>query len=436
MIRLPSGLHNSWRPSDARGTHRSWPGRFEPGLFVIAPDHRPRKLRMRRPTLVTAIFLLSSVALSAGIAPAAFDPGDGPQGTAELEAVDQRVMDEIRKDIEAIPEASREIAGVEILDQSISRFALATTQQRVLVSVGELTAKLGQTDKSIDAFERGLALAADPLLTLTCRMRLAEILSSVGRADEAEAVLATVPAPDAVFASPSDLPPDQTDDIYEAERKRIELLIDQGKDEEGFERIVRFAKTYPRHTTAPLILFEHITGPMFLTGDYAGSIRWRRRAAEALPHASDNPMFLSNAIVELQGAGRTDKAMKAEATAAMIAFVERFPDHNSTASFLKALGVSAEMAGDRVAAKGYFEKILASNLPPDVPQRRTAADDLARVSGQKIHPATLESRPTGAPKDQSGRPWLLWLNAALVAAIAAWLFYRRRGQAAGNPGPR
>ena len=391
---------------------------------------------MRRPILVAAILLLAWVALSAGIASAAFDPGSGAESTPELEAADQRVMDEIRKEIEAIPEASREIAGVEILDQSISRFALATTQQRVLVSVGELTAKLGQTDKSIDAFERGLALTADPLLTLTCRMRLAEILSSVGRADEAEAVLATVPAPDAVFASPSDLPPDQTDDIYEAERKRIELLIDQGKDEEGFERIVRFAKTYPRHTTAPLILFEHITGPMFLTGDYAGAIRWRRRAAEALPHASDNPMFLSNAIVELQGAGRTDAAMKAEATAAMIAFVERFPDHNSTASFLKALGVSAEMAGDRIAAKGYFEKILASNLPPDDPQRRTAADDLARVLGQRIHPATLDSKRTDAPKGQSARPWLLWLNAALVAAIAAWLIYRRRGQAAGNPGPR
>lgn len=391
---------------------------------------------MRHLTFIAVNVMLALAVLSAGIAPAADDPGSGAESAPQLEAADQRVMDEIRKEIEAIPEASREIAGVEILDQSISRFALATTQQRVLVSIGELTAKLGQTDKSIDAFKRGLALAADPLLTLTCRMRLAEILSSVGRADEAEAVLATVPAPDAVFASPSDLPPDQTDDIYEAERKRIELLIDQGKDDEGFERIVRFAKTYPRHTTAPLILFEHITGPMFLTGDYAGAIRWRRRAAEALPHASDNPMFLSNAIVELQGAGRTDEAMKAEATAAMIAFAERFPDHDSTPSFLKELGVSSEMAGDRIAAKGYFEKILASNLPPDDPQRRTATDDLARVSGQRIHPATLDSKRTVAPKDQSGRPWLLWLNAALVAAIAAWLFYRRRGQAAGNPGPR
>jgi tetratricopeptide (TPR) repeat protein len=396
----------------------------------------PRKLRMRHLTFIAVSVMLALAVLSATVAPAADDPGSGAESAPELEAADQRVMDEIRMEIEAIPEASREIAGVEILDQSISRFALATTQQRVLVSVGELTAKLGQTDKSIDAFKRGLALAADPLLTLTCRMRLAEILSSAGRTDEAEAVLATVPAPEEVFASPSDLPPDQTDDIYEAERKRIELLIDQGKDEEGFERILRFAKTYPRHTTAPLILFEHITGPMFLTGDYAGAIRWRRRAAEALPHASDDPMFLSNAIVELQSAGRTDEAMKAEATAAMIAFAERFPDHNSTASFLKALGVSAEMAGDRVAAKGYFEKILASNLPPDDPQRRTAADDLARVSGQKIHPATLDNRPTGTPKDQSGRPWLLWLNAALVAAIAVWLLYRRRTHAAGHPGPR
>lgn len=387
---------------------------------------------MRHLTFIAVNLMLALAVLSATVAPAAGDSGSGAESDPQLEAADQRVMDEIRKEIETIPEASREIAGVEILDQSISRFALATTQQRVLVSIGELTAKLGQTDKSIDAFKRGLALAADPLLTLTCRMRLAAILSSVGRADEAEAVLATVPAPDAVFASPSDLPPDQSDDIYEAERKRIELLIDQGKDEEGFERIVRFAKTYPRHTTAPLILFEHITGPMFLTGDYAGAIRWRRRAAEALPHASDNPMFLSNAIVELQGAGRTDEAMKAEATAAMIAFAERFPDHDSTPSFLKELGVSSEMAGDWIAAKGYFEKILASNLPPDDPQRRTAADDLARVSGQKIHPATLDSRPTGAPKDQSGRPWLLWLNAALVAAIAGWMLYRRRTHVAGN----
>lgn len=125
---------------------------------------------MRRPTFIAAILLFAWVALSAGIAPALVDPGGGSEGSPELEAADQKVMDEIRKEIEAIPEASREIAGVEILDQSISRFALASTQQRVLVSIGELTAKLGQTDKSIDAFKRGLALAADPLIRdyLTC----------------------------------------------------------------------------------------------------------------------------------------------------------------------------------------------------------------------------------------------------------------------------
>jgi hypothetical protein len=115
---------------------------------------RGRKSHVRRPILVAAILLLAWVALSAAVAPAADDSGSGAESAPQLEAADQRVMDEIRKEIEAIPEASREIAGVEILDQSISRFALATTQQRVLVSIGELTAKHGQTDKSIDAFKR------------------------------------------------------------------------------------------------------------------------------------------------------------------------------------------------------------------------------------------------------------------------------------------
>ena len=337
-------------------------------------------------------------------------------------------MEELRREIEALPKGAREPEGIAILERSLPRFTSATTRHRVLVSIGELSAKLDRYDQAIDAFRRGLALAADPLLTSACRSRLAELLSAMGRTDEAADVLAAVPEPDADRVGISDLPADRTDDVFEAERKRIELVIDQGKDEEGFGRILRFARVYPRHHREPLVMFERITAPMYLAGDYAKAIRWRRRASEALPHASDDPMFMSNATVELQAAAQRDEAMKERASEAMIAFVKRFPDHNSAASFLKALGLSSEMAGDLNAAKGFYERILASKLAANDPQRRSATIDLARVTGEPITPTAIDASPSGKSLDSARRRWLIVGNASLVAAITAWLLYRRRNR--------
>jgi tetratricopeptide (TPR) repeat protein len=220
---------------------------------------------------------LALLAFWAGLSPPLFSPVHGAQATPEQEAADQRVMGKIRTEIEAIPEAMREFEGIEILEKSLPNFALPATQQRVLLSIGELSAKLGGSDKAIDAFQRGLALAADPFLTMTCRNRLAEELSKAGRGNEAIAVLATVPEPDAEAASPSDLPPNQTDDVYEAERKRIELLIDQGKDEEGFARILRFANFWAHHR--PIVYLRRLRrGNQLAAQVYRGTALCRRRS--------------------------------------------------------------------------------------------------------------------------------------------------------------
>lgn len=375
-----------------------------------------------------ATILIACVAILAGECLAAFEPPFVDRVISDQDAIGKALMDEVRREIEAIPEATRESEGIAILEEALPRFPSEATRQRVLVSIGELSAKLGRTNDAIDAFRRGLNLAADPVLSSACRTRLAELLSAQGRTEEAAAVLAVVPEPDADRLGVSDLPSDRTDDVFEAERKRIELLIDQGKDEEGFERLVRFSNVYPRHVREPLVLFERITAPMYLAGDYANAICWRRRAAEAFPHAAADPMFMSNAVVELQGAAQLDEAMKEPATAAMLAFVERFPDHGSTASFLKALGISSEMSGDLEAAKGYYERILASNLPSDDPQRRSATLDLARVTGVPVSAAPIDAPPSGPSAHPARRRWLILANALLVAAIAAWWLARRRGR--------
>lgn len=371
---------------------------------------------------------IACLVIPAEVSLATFNPPSNRSETSDQEVSDKSLMEELRREIEALPKGAREPEGIAILERSLPRFTSATTRHRVLVSIGELSAKLDRYDQAIDAFRRGLALAADPLLTSACRSRLAELLSAMGRTDEAADVLAAVPEPDADRVGISDLPADRTDDVFEAERKRIELVIDQGKDEEGFERILRFARVYPRHHREPLVMFERITAPMYLAGDYAKAIRWRRRASEALPHASDDPMFMSNATVELQAAAQRDEAMKERASEAMIAFVKRFPDHNSAASFLKALGLSSEMAGDLNAAKGFYERILASKLAANDPQRRSATIDLARVTGEPIAPTAIDASPSGKSLDSARRRWLIVSNASLVAAITAWLLYRRRNR--------
>ena len=374
----------------------------------------------RRP--YAAMLALALLAVWAGLPPPLISPVHGAQTTPEQEAADQRVMGKIRTEIEAIPEAMREFEGIEILEKSLPSFALPATQQRVLLSIGELSAKLGGTDKAIDAFQRGLALAADPFLTMTCRTRLAEELSKAGRGNEAIAVLATVPEPDAEAASPSDLPPNQTDDVYEAERKRIELLIDQGKDEEGFARILRFAKAYPRHKETPLILFGHITGPLFISGNFAGAISWRRRFIEALPYAADDPNFLSNGIAVLTSAGETDEAMKAEATAAMIAFVNRFPNHNGTATCYSTLAGYEQEKGNLDAARDYCRQAIATEKAMS---QSTEVSEiyLAQLEGRSLPPR--QTPIAKAPSDQNPRFWLLVANGSAVVVLLTWYVLRR-----------
>ncbi|MFY7851775.1 MAG: tetratricopeptide repeat protein, partial [Brevundimonas sp.] len=192
-----------------------------------------------------ATILIACVAILAGECLAAFEPPFVDRVISDQDAIGKALMDEVRREIEAIPEATRESEGIAILEEALPRFPSEATRQRVLVSIGELSAKLGRTNDAIDAFRRGLNLAADPVLSSACRTRLAELLSAQGRTEEAAAVLAVVPEPDADRLGVSDLPSDRTDDVFEAERKRIELLIDQGKDEEGFERLVRFSNVYP-----------------------------------------------------------------------------------------------------------------------------------------------------------------------------------------------
>ena len=389
--------------------------------FPYSADH-PGRLHgwLRRP--YAAMLALALLAVWAGLSPPLISPVHGAQATPEQEAADQRVMGKIRTEIEAIPEAMREFEGIEILEKSLPGFALPATQQRVLLSIGELSAKLGGSDKSIDAFQRGLALAADPFLTMTCRNRLAEELSKAGRGNEAIAVLATVPEPDAEAASPSDLPPNQTDDVYEAERKRIELLIDQGKDEEGFARILRFAKAYPRHKETPLILFEHITGPMFVTGNFTDSIRWRRRFIAALPYAADDPNFLSNGIAELNCAGRTDEAMKAEATAAMIAFVNRFPNDTGTATHYSTLAGYEHEKGNLDAARDYCRQAIATGKAMSQ-STEVFEINLAQLEGRSLPPP--QTPIAKAPSDQNPRFWLLVANGTAVVVLLTWYVWRR-----------
>ena len=374
----------------------------------------------RRP--YAAMLALALLAFWAGLSPPLFSPVHGAQATPEQEAADQRVMGEIRTEIEAIPAAMREFEGIEILEKSLPGFVIPATQQRVLLSIGELSAKLGGSDKAIDAFQRGLALAADPFLTMRCRTRLAEELSKAGRGNEAIAVLATVPEPDAEAASPSDLPPNQTDDVYEAERKRIELLLDQGKDEEGFARILRFAKAYPRHKETPLILFEHMTAPMFISDNVAGAISWRRRFIEALPYAADDPNFLSNGISELESAGETDETMKAEATAAMIAFVNRFPNHRATAYHYSALARYEREKGNLDAARAYFRQAIATGKAMSQ-STKTAELSLSSLDGGL--PPPTQTSIAKAPSNQNPRFWLLVANGTLVVVLLTWYVWRR-----------
>lgn len=323
---------------------------------------------------------------------------------------DKETMTELRKAIEAIPEGSRESDGAGVLEAWLPRFTSDAVRQRVLVSLGGLAQRRGKSEDAINFWRRAADLNADPLLTTRARESIADSISESGDLEVALRELSGIPEPTQQLADAANLPAEVTDDIYNTEVKRIELLTRHLRLEDAFARIVRLANLYPNHRTSPLVLAEGLTAGFFLTKDHDACVRWRRRIVEAIPYAAESDMFLGNAIAEKMSVGE-----KEDAAAMMLDYIQRFPNHPSTASYYFTLAGYEQGNGNLDSARAYYRQAIASGSPGDQ-VTQIAEGILAELEGRPAPPTPITPAATG----WKPRFWVLMANIAAVAGLLTW----------------
>ena len=266
-----------------------WKGCRSMSCLVIRSPRRCRRWRAAGFAGLLGFSLCAAVPLAVAV--------DGPPAAtaADESPADKATMAELRKTIEAIPEDRREVDGAAILEAWLPKFTSDRVRQRVLLSLGGFAQMQGRTTASIAFWQRAADLNADPMVTIRAREYIADSISASGDLKAALNQLSRIPEPTQQLADAANLAPEVTDDIYNTEVKRIELLIDHGRREEAFPRIIRLAKLYPNHRISPLVLAEGLTAGFFLTKDHESCVRWRRRIAEAIPSAAETAASLPDA---------------------------------------------------------------------------------------------------------------------------------------------
>ena len=388
-----------------------WKGCRSMSCLVIRSPRRCRRWRAAVFAGLLGFSLCAAVPLAVAV--------DGPPAAtaADESPADKATMAELRKTIEAIPEDRREVDGAAILEAWLPKFNSDRVRQRVLLSLGGFAQMQGRTTASIAFWQRAADLNADPMVTIRAREYIADSISASGDLKAALNQLSRIPEPTQQLADAANLAPEVTDDIYNTEVKRIELLIDHGRREEAFPRIIRLAKLYPNHRISPLVLAEGLTAGFFLTKDHESCVRWRRRIAEAIPYAAESDMFLGNAIAEKISVG-----LKEEAAAMILDYNQRFPNDSSTASHYDFLAGYEQDKGNLDAACAYYRQAIATGKAMSE-STEVFEINLAQLEGRPRPPSRTPIEK--APSDQDPRFWLLVANGTLVVVLLTWYVWRR-----------
>ena len=328
---------------------------------------------------------------------------------------DQGLMERMRVEIESIPEVDRERVGVEVLRARLSEFKSPVTKQRVLLSIGDLYGVLKENEESRSFYEQAVNANADPSLTLAARRRLAAVLTSLGRFEEAGAVL-----DDAALRQGKQFLPEPADErafseSYLIETQRIHTRILAGDYEAALSAAVALRDMYPNKKKRTLRLAEQIGSRLQNTGRGKDAVDFYRRLPETFPDASSDPNIQSNYIAIL----RLNK-LEDDAVAATREFVQRFPDHEFVPAFCSVLAESALENGRSDEGLRYL------NLMESHPR----SDAKLRAIARRSIDETLGESPDGRSQlgRQSAGSWqvlFLVLNAAVVAVLGMIFAFRQ-----------
>jgi tetratricopeptide (TPR) repeat protein len=329
---------------------------------------------------------------------------ESPGSNSELSAADAEFLEFLRKRVEALPESERIQQGLALLKASLDGAPSPVLHQRILISIGDLSARDGDDSTALDYYSRAAKASADPGLTAYAAARIAAM-----RPDIAEG-----PSLDRVSRWQS---------FRRAFTECVRLgqfveLIKLLGSEEG-QAAMREGDCRTLESTISDI--SRRAGAM--SREQSASLQYEvfRRITEHCPVAAEDLQFLANMAHYAEMAGDL-----AEAYALRLAIAKRFPHDKRAGDSLISAGMIAMQLGKTQECRELFQQALA--LPRLHPESRQTAELVL----QGLQNMSSPRDPVGNGPPPSASTWnvplliLIVFNLVIIAIATGWAVLGRR----------
>jgi tetratricopeptide (TPR) repeat protein len=325
---------------------------------------------------------------------------------------DITLMRELQAEIEALPPDRRESEGVQVLLNNVSKFRSEEIQKRVYLSIAELLRSLGRADDSLVYFIKagrpdGQAEYPSGIAAIS-RGKLLDALEQDGNDS---AVLQQA-------LNYRDAPSISDTEYAELTYKAGLSLISSGDLEAGVALGIEAAVGRPCIATyqclETLLNDANLRNTVSSRDSYLKGMHWLR---ENSGDFGETRRFLGNLAHAEEASGNFLEAIKAVRRQ-----VEKYPEPaHISASFLRLAGLYMQI-GDNEQAKIYLRRVVEGDGPPELIQRAENALQLFPGETRVTNVMELE-------QSRSNSVLIVVLNSLFFTAVAgSWLwrrYYRR-----------
>gem|GEM_PF-2090060 len=370
-----------------------------------------RHATMNHPSFISRmlIALLLLTALPSGFVLSGDDAPLQPEAVDPIELADSMLMQQIQRQVEAIPEAERLLKGRQILLDNVDKFQGDNARRRVYFSIGQLYKAEGDSANAMIYFEKGGASEDGSRMGAFSREHVPDLLEAEGDAESIQKKALE-------FRDSAD----GTDEDFASFTQRAGMaLIQAGDRDRAVELGIDAAKRRPCRATFGVL--ETLSGSANNgptdNKSYLKGMRWL--ASDRSGDFGQSARFLGNLAHAEEFSGNIDESIRIRQR-----IVEQYPKSENVVSHLYSISSMSFSQGDTETARSSLSKLAEGDFPDDV--RARARNSLNGMLDQLGVQAPRIASPTVVPTPSRWRIVFVLANLLVLALIGVLVFLKKR----------
>ena len=339
--------------------------------------------------------------------------------TANEISEDKAVIEEIRRQVEALPKDKQIAVGTEMQRAALDRIKTKSARQNVLASLGDLYAAQGQIDEALKFYRQAIDIEGISQLATYSRIKAIELLKSSGKDEEAKRLT------EALSEIYTELADDKKLLDENVVAMKLDRLIQENKYNEAVEKCRQLYEQFPDNRQVLLHYAEKIPQAIRKKGDYENAIAWYEKLFNFFASAKNNEVFYSNYISALMYCSTgCDESQLARIEKAIQEFEQSFPDHRSVPVFFASFADLFRTKGlDETAQRYYQRALIHPKITADV--KKAIQQMLADMNEESIARENGGLATSEAEGSSIYRKFFFAMNVCVILALTSLLLYRR-----------